>query len=452
METASEVDGRLKQTEIKTIQKDVGNRQPNKPEKVPTNDYDIPLESLLLVHEASDISMPTTTTTTATTTVSSGAYLNSYVVCRMFWCDEALKSPICWSSNNPCYNFQQIIPIKLTAAFISKMKNNFVVIEVWNKSLSASNDQLLGIVKVPINQFYLSYNDETIANALLKSKFPVVAHEGWLSAVNLRSGQDLGQMRILLALGTHDQVARLLQMKFQNKNKRLIEGNEGASSAATGLLQEVSGKIKHTFDITIECVKDMKLSTDEVWGETDCFVQYNFPEQKHEASDETTKSYFRSKTTLCVPNPVFNHSTHHHFTLSKSVPIQHCLLDTFKTQSKDSDVVQFELWKRYYYPNIRDQLIARACLPVAKLCAMVTMRTVDEVATQQFSLNLSAMNMQETSQTELVEDVGEMNVFVSYKQQPLYDVSSGKAEEKHVVCLSVAVLRGCGLQVSYRKK
>lgn len=43
---------------------------------------------------------------------------------------------------------------------------------------------------------------------------------------------------------------------------------------------------------------------------------------------------------------------------------------------------------RYYYPNVRDQLVARGMLPLSKLCAMVTMQKQHPDEPQMFSLPL----------------------------------------------------------------
>lgn len=43
---------------------------------------------------------------------------------------------------------------------------------------------------------------------------------------------------------------------------------------------------------------------------------------------------------------------------------------------------------RYYYPNVRDQLVARGMLPLSKLCAMVTMQRQHPDEAQMFSLPL----------------------------------------------------------------
>lgn len=33
---------------------------------------------------------------------------NTYLVCRMFWCDDAVHSDVCWNDPQPMYNFSQV--------------------------------------------------------------------------------------------------------------------------------------------------------------------------------------------------------------------------------------------------------------------------------------------------------------------------------------------------------
>ena len=73
----------------------------------------------------------------------------------------------------------------------------------------------------------------------------------------------------------------------------------------------------------------------------------------------------RTPTTLCVPDPAFHDVTRHAFKLPQGFPVQRHLLAAFTgarlaaTSVPGSGGVPFELWRRYYYPNIRDQMVAK---------------------------------------------------------------------------------------------
>ena len=124
------------------------------------------------------------------------------------------------------------------------------------------------------------------------------------------------------------------------------------------------GSVHHTFDVTVSGVRGLSVFNSSVWGEADCFIQYHFPANDHQpqakegdslAALEVYLQPFRTDMTLCVPNPTFSHDSRHSLTLPPSHPVQRA----FITTCQPSGGVTFELWRRFYYPNIRDQLIAK---------------------------------------------------------------------------------------------
>lgn len=108
---------------------------------------------------------------------------NTYLVCRMFWCDDAVHSDICWNDPQPPYNFSQvcikrkifyrvcgnvtlmhvwctmylvkknfcqiitycicqIAPVLVSQSLLERMRNNFMVVEIWDKKTNAENDKV----------------------------------------------------------------------------------------------------------------------------------------------------------------------------------------------------------------------------------------------------------------------------------------------------------------------
>lgn len=45
----------------------------------------------------------------------------------------------------------------LTSKLLERLENNVMVIEVWQKTGSSAQDHLLGLVKLPLHQFYMSF-------------------------------------------------------------------------------------------------------------------------------------------------------------------------------------------------------------------------------------------------------------------------------------------------------
>ena len=64
----------------------------------------------------------------------------------------------------------------LTSSLLERLRNNMLVVEVWDKQTTADGDRLLGIVKLPLHQFYMSFRDRKIANSLLESQVRLQAN------------------------------------------------------------------------------------------------------------------------------------------------------------------------------------------------------------------------------------------------------------------------------------
>ena len=67
---------------------------------------------------------------------------------------------------------------------------------------------------------------------------------------------------------------------------------------------------------------------------------------------------FKTKTTLCVPSLIFNHHTKHTFTLATNTPINSAFMGNGCGDNAIQEI-EFELWKRHYYPNVREELIGK---------------------------------------------------------------------------------------------
>lgn len=49
------------------------------------------------------------------------------------------------------------MPFSLTSKHLERLKNNVMIIEAWNKMGNPGSDRLLGLVKLPLHQFYISF-------------------------------------------------------------------------------------------------------------------------------------------------------------------------------------------------------------------------------------------------------------------------------------------------------
>lgn len=135
----------------------------------------------------------------------------------------------------------QVTPVALTTKLMDRMKNNMMVIEVWQKAGSSVEDQLLGLVKLPLHQFYMSFRqviqlssctnckfwlkyfklvsvsprDAKVAQLLLQAQYPVLGVDGYMPVIDVFSGRCKGNLRVVLAMGRWEQIISLQHTKAE---------------------------------------------------------------------------------------------------------------------------------------------------------------------------------------------------------------------------------------------
>ncbi|XP_052473084.1 C2 domain-containing protein 3-like [Carassius gibelio] len=386
---------------------------------------------------------------------------NVYLNCKLLGSDETARSTVSWSQKHPTFGFIQVAPVALTSRLLERMKNNMMVIEVWLRTSNSDHDKLLGLVKLPLHQFYMSFREPKITELLLQSPYPVVGVDSFMPVVDVFSGSTRGHLRVCLALGLAQQITALQRMRDDElspgsplpRPAHMLDHRPHAETKASTTVDVLR---EHVFMVRVERVKGLTPLQSTVWGEADCYIQYSFPAQNESREDmdplivesNVELKAYRSQTTLCVPDPVFGHNETHVLLAPPDVPVQRVLLSSLASQgARNGGGVQFEVWCRYYYPNVRDQLVARGLLPVSKLCAMVTMQKQGQTDAQLFSLPLAPRTDRPVDTQP--QPPGLLEVSVQYKSRPMRSVGvkSGVVPSRRVM-LVVQVHRAAGLQAA----
>ncbi|XP_029374005.1 C2 domain-containing protein 3 isoform X3 [Echeneis naucrates] len=389
---------------------------------------------------------------------------NVYLNCKLFWCDEMARSVVSWGKANPCFNFVQITPVALTTKLLERMKNNVMVIEVWQKTGSSAQDRILGLVKLPLHQFYMSFRDPKVSHLLLQAQYPVLGVDCYMPVIDVFSGSCKGNLRVVLAMGGSEQIVTLQRtrdgnydsLSYQVKPVHLLDYQPNPHMKVVAQDEMMS---EHLFMISVEKANGLIPLQSTVWGEADCYVQYTFPCQDVDTATAVDQNFiestvnlkpFRTTTTLCVPDPVFDHNETHMLLVPEAVPVQRLLLSSLSSQGLNSGGgVKFEVWCRYYYPNVRDQLVARGLLPLSKLCALVTMHRQHPNEAQMFSLPLIPRTDSLTGHRP--QPSGFLDVCIRYKNHPVrHESQTGRGAASRVVTLVVQVHRASGLQAAAR--
>ncbi|XP_058685796.1 C2 domain-containing protein 3 isoform X4 [Poecile atricapillus] len=384
---------------------------------------------------------------------------NVYLNCKLLSTEEATRSAVIWGTTQPAFNFSQVMPFSLTSKHLERLKNNVMIIEAWNKLGSPGSDKLLGLVKLPLHQFYISFKDPKVSHLLLQAQYPVVAVDGHMPVIDVFTGSTSGSLRVILAMGSADQIVALQRLKTEEGMVPLVTQRPPHSldhpptKPTMQLDPKGEGLMEHVFEIHVESVKGLTPLQSTVWGEADCYIQYYFPVQEAGCGalqgsglyeDSITLKPFRTATTLCVPDPIFNDEHHHSLLVPADVPVQRLLVSAFVAPGAAGGGIQFEVWCRYYYPNVRDQLVAKGALPLSRLCAMVTLQHREEIGIQTF--NLPLVPRTDSSEEFHLRSSGLLNVSVRYQRS----MKTTAGITAQAVSLSVQIHRAAGLQAAAR--
>ncbi|XP_053791648.1 C2 domain-containing protein 3 isoform X1 [Vidua chalybeata] len=384
---------------------------------------------------------------------------NVYLNCKLLSTEEATRSAVVWGTAQPAFNFSQVMPFSLTSKRLEQLKNNVMIIEAWNKLGGPGCDKLLGLVKLPLHQFYMSFKDPKISHLLLQAQYPVVAVDGHVPVMDVFTGSTSGRLRVTLAMGSADQIVALQRLKTGEgmappATPRPPHSLDHPATKPTVQLEpEGEDLMEHVFEIHVESVKGLTPLQSTVWGEADCYIQYYFPVQEADCGalqgpgldeDGITLKPFRTATTLCVPDPVFNDEHHHSLLAPADVPVQRLLVSAFMAPGAAGGGIQFEVWCRYYYPNVRDQLVAKGALPLSRLCAMVTLQHREEIGIQTF--NLPLVPRADSSEEFHLRSSGLLDVSVRYQRS----MKTAAGITAQAVSLSVRIHRAAGLQAAAR--
>jgi C2 domain-containing protein 3 len=278
--------------------------------------------------------------------------INLYLVCRLFWCSEKLNSNTCWNiKKSGNFNFTESMTLFLSKKNMNKMHNNYMIVEVWTKKMNKA-DVLYGMIKIPLNQFYVTFMDKKVCELFFKkSKYPCVSVDTWLPCMNPFSGQKTCEVNILMAMGTNEQIVNLQEFKFNRHSDN--------SEPAVSLDNLVNDRFlnEYLFEIKFDQIKNLKLFDNMIWGETDCFIQYYFPVVDGNFC-LNLKSY-RTSVTLCTPDINLSQCLKHLLKLNCTKSLKQHF---FSLYNSTPGYMPFEIWLRHYHPNVRDQIIGKLCL------------------------------------------------------------------------------------------
>ena len=280
-----------------------------------------------------------------------------------------------WKEHHPTYNCRHMIPFTLTSAFLDRLRDNYIILEVWSRK--SPRDELLGLCKLPTNQFHLSLSAE-----LGEEGTPVVAVDGFMPVVNILSNERCGMVGCLLAVGSHSALTELLA----RRNLPGVAPPPQTERDEEGVVECLT-KTRHILHLTIASLHDMAMFEDGgSLGATDCYVTFTLPVSA--GSDPPEPRNLTSSICNAASYMKFSHRVTSSLVLPDTTSVQQ-----FLAHQLPDNYLLFEVWRRCYYPNIRDQVCARGSLALQQLSHVISLNPGVEQ-----SFNVPLRSTQHTSE------------------------------------------------------
>ncbi|OMJ83100.1 hypothetical protein SteCoe_16019 [Stentor coeruleus] len=166
--------------------------------------------------------------------------VNLFISYKTFPEPERISTEIFWNYKDSWpIGHKMVTAIIPSDNIITKLSTASLIIEIWNKPLNL-NDELLGIVKLPL-QLYSSYMG--INDSLANSVYPLIAFDEYKPINNIKSNEEIGYLKVCLAMGSPLQVNKLRQI-HEAANKVVIQVESKENEVNQGKLEFIERSIQ----------------------------------------------------------------------------------------------------------------------------------------------------------------------------------------------------------------
>lgn len=139
-----------------------------------------------------------------------------FIVLHTFW-----KGTECTQiTDNNFFKYLESFQLICNKEFLERMKNNFLVLELWQKD-QISTEKLVGNILMPLHKFYVALSDPTSYDQMRLAKFPVISIDGWSPITSPLSNSLYGQIELVFAIGTKEQIDTFKMMRNLNATQPL---------------------------------------------------------------------------------------------------------------------------------------------------------------------------------------------------------------------------------------
>ncbi|XP_017862478.1 PREDICTED: uncharacterized protein LOC108613490 isoform X3 [Drosophila arizonae] len=220
----------------------------------------------------------------------------------------------------PFWQAQELI-IEANPQGVFQLQEQFAIINDEKFLQSVERQQLLlelrplgGEVRLPLHKFFTAYRDAAITNHLCKGKLPVISNDGWTPILHAESQQKLGELNVLLAIGSESQIAHLKQLRgFDVENNQqqpplrrtsdlldMLQSALGTTSVAVPKAVPAAPATGSQFSFSLQIVGAAGLPLNRGYGKR-CMKQ-----QPKRLPDEPPSTYVTFQALDCTDAQTYN--------------------------------------------------------------------------------------------------------------------------------------------------
>ena len=263
-------------------------------------------------------------------------------------------------------------------------------------------------------------------------------------------------------MGSSEQILNLQKMLFDKVRLKQNFSNPNHNKKET----DIKRLIEHRFTIKLDNLKLHPIRStanknESLPNEADCFIKYIFPTAKYLDESNSIKFDFETHSLSSRLNQMLENKQEHKLRLNADDNFIHDFLAQFRTFYKLENhipiFIHFEVWSRIYYPNCREQLVAKGELAIEKLISIVDNTTIG-LNNRSFVLPLVFVkNELNSTLDEHDKYIGQLFLTIGYCTEainqkiskPYLNSISRFNKDELYASLSVGILRASGLQIAF---
>ena len=110
---------------------------------------------------------------------------------------------------------QQQFPVNCNESFLKQVQNNHLELKLWEKT--EFSEKLVGATKIPLHQFFIAFRDAAMIDHLSGNQLPIISFDNWTNFVTPLSNELFCQGKVLLAIGSENQIDYLKLLRNLEK-------------------------------------------------------------------------------------------------------------------------------------------------------------------------------------------------------------------------------------------